>query len=400
MDLTLRVEVRMETLPMLYAALVQALSCHRHWLDARHLKTLAWMVSGLIQSEKISLEAWALRMPTRALLASTVRRFRRFLDNERIEVDALYGPLLAHALLEGGVPPTLYVALDTSLLWNSYCLVRLSLIYRGRAVPLVWKVLEHGSVCVSFETYQELVDQAAQGLFPFSCKVVLLADRGFADTELMDYLEDLGWHWRLRIKESFWVYRTGRQDRKISSIRLPQGNPLFWQQVQITQQRFGPVFLALGRPLNSRERWVVVSDEPTSLETFREYGLRFDIEEGFLDDKSNGFQLESSQIRSAAALTRLCLVLAVATLYLVSQGTKVVQQGLRRWVDPHWFRGHSYLKIGWHWVLRALTHGYELISEFFLSPDADPQPAMASQKQQRKRKRTQPRFKVTASKAA
>lgn len=389
----------METLPRLYAALVQALRCHDQWLDARHLKTLAWMVNGLIQSEKISLEAWALRVQGRARqVASTVRRFRRFLDNERIQVDALYGPLLAHALLEGGVPPTLYVALDTSLLWNSYCLVRLSLIYRGRAVPLVWKVLEHGSVSVSFETYQELVDQAAQRLFPFPCKVVLLADRGFADTELMEYLDELGWHWRLRIKESFWVYRAGQQDRQIRSIRLREGHPQFWQGVQITHQRFGPVYLALGRPFNSTQRWVVVSDEPTSVETFREYGLRFDIDEGFLDDKSNGFQLESSQIRSAAALTRLCLVLAVATLYLVCQGAQVVHQGLRRWVDAHWFRGHSYLKIGWHWVHRALSHGYTLITQFALSADPDPEPAMASKKQHLLR--TQPRFITPASKAA
>jgi hypothetical protein len=57
--------------------------------------------------------------------------------------------------------------------------------------------------------------------------------------------------------------------------------------------------------------------------------LRFDIEENFLDDKSNGFQLESFQIRDPAVLTRLCLVLAVATIFLVSQGTQVVERGDR-----------------------------------------------------------------------
>lgn len=96
-----------------------------------------------------------------------------------------------------------------------------------------------------------------------------------------------------------------------------------------------------------------MSDEPTDLQTFAEYGLCFDIEENFLDDKSTGFQLESSLIRSATALARLCLVLALTTLYLVSQGTEVVKQGQRLWVDPHWFRGQSSLKIGWKWVERA-----------------------------------------------
>jgi hypothetical protein len=49
-----------------------------------------------------------------------------------------------------------------------------------------------------------------------------------------------------------------------------------------------------------------------------------------LDDKSAGFDLESSEIRDANALSRLCLILAVATFYLVSTGTAVVEMG-RRW---------------------------------------------------------------------
>jgi hypothetical protein len=93
-----------------------------------------------------------------------------------------------------------------------------------------------------------------------------------------------------------------------------------------------------------------------------EYGLRFDIEENFLDDTSHGFQLESSLIRSAQALERWCLVLAITTLYVVSVGTLVVKQGKRRLVDPHWFRGSRYLKMGWHWVHDALNQGYELFT--------------------------------------
>jgi hypothetical protein len=104
----------------------------------------------------------------------------------------------------------------------------------------------------------------------------------------------------------------------------------------------------------------VISDEAAELKTLEEYGLRFDIEENFLDDKSNGFQLESSLIRSAKTLERLCFVLAMTTLYLVSVGTSVVNKGHRRLVDPHWFRGSSYLKIGWNWVNYALNRGYEL----------------------------------------
>jgi hypothetical protein len=57
------------------------------------------------------------------------------------------------------------------MLWDTYCLIRLSVIYRGRAVPLVWCVLQHGSAQGSFEAYKELLERAAL-LLPRRCKVV------------------------------------------------------------------------------------------------------------------------------------------------------------------------------------------------------------------------------------
>jgi len=83
---------------------------------------------------------------------------------------------------------------------------------------------------------------------------------------------------------------------------------------------------------------------------------------------------------------------------LVSVGTSVVQQGKRRLVDPHWFRGASYLKIGWHWVQYALTRCYALITTVYLSSEPDPELAMASKKQDAKRR--QSRFVFAYEEAA
>ena len=77
-----------------------------------------------------------------------MRRFRRWLDNDTIEVPTLYGPCMQQALV-GWFGKRLSVALDTSMLWNTYCIVRLSVIYRVRAIPLVWCVLAHGSATVA-----------------------------------------------------------------------------------------------------------------------------------------------------------------------------------------------------------------------------------------------------------
>ena len=143
---------------------LSVLSQHANWLDLRHRKTLAWMMVGLISSKTMSLGAWAPFVVSRAQYAqSIVRRFRRWLDNDRIKPQSLYGPLIEQALVSW-VGKRVYVALDTSMLWNTYCLMRLSVIYRGRAVPLVWQVIEHGSAAVAFETYKDLLEQAQEPL--------------------------------------------------------------------------------------------------------------------------------------------------------------------------------------------------------------------------------------------
>jgi hypothetical protein len=206
---------------------------------------------------------------------------------------------------------------------------------------------------------------------------VLQADRGFADTALMNHVRELGWHFQIRIKKSFLVYSNGRECN-VGGIPLQPGEALFLNNAYITGHKYGPVNLALACHPEDKERWYIVSDEPVDIETFQEYGNRFDIEENFLDDKSNGFQLEDTRIRSAEALERLCMVLAVATLYLVAQGVEVVRKGKRRSVDVHWFRGNSYLKIGWKWVKTALCKGLRLCCKLCLVGGSDPEPAIAS----------------------
>lgn len=367
----------MENSPRLYSELMALCGQPGQWKDVRHLQTMAWMMVGLIETGEVSLPAWVPFVRGRAQDAqSTQRRFRRWLGNRRIEVAPLYGPLIEQALREWG-PHTVYLALDTSMLWNQYCLIRLSVVYRGRAVPVVWEVIEHASSSVPHEAYAMLLD-AVPAVMPAGIRVVFLADRGFADTALLAHLRRLGWHFRVRLKAPFSVRRPGQPTCKVEDFALAPGRALFLHNVAITAEQFGPVSLAVARHTTTGEYWYIVSDEPTGVPTFKEYGRRFDSEENFLDDKSNGFQLESSLVRDAAALTRLCFVLAVATLYLVAQGTQVVRAHKRRWVDPHWLRGNSYLRIGWQWVKSALARGWELFATLHLSGTPDPDPSCAS----------------------
>jgi hypothetical protein len=344
------------------------------------------MVVALIQTGEVNLTRWLCHLPCRGCFAqSKQRRVRRWLRNARINVHRLYKPLIQAALAEWQ-EDSLYLSLDTSLFWDEYCLVRLAVVHRGRALPVVWRVMAHRSASVSFIDYREMLHQAV-GRLPQGVKVVLLADRGFIHTELMQAATtQLGWHYRIRLKSTTWLWRAGKGWCQLKAFHFKRGEALCLHHVKLHKlQAYGPVHLVVGRNNLNGELWAIVSDEKTTLHTFEQYGFRFDIEENFLDDQSNGWNIQKSEIRSVCALSRLWFILAIATLYVTAQGVAVVAVGKRRWVDTHWFRGNSYFRIGWEWVKTALECGWRLIRQVRFVANHDPHPAMASRKQHDKR---------------
>ncbi len=369
----------------LYDALKIWLGQDCRWAHLGHLTTCCWMVFALIQTGSVSLTKWTTYLPCRGRYAqSKQRRVRRWLGNSRINIHRLYKPLIQSALATWEAE-CLYLCLDTSLFWEEYCLIRLAVVYRGRSIPLAWRVLEHASASVSADTYQALLMQSAQYL-PSGVAVILLADRGFVHTRAMQTMRQLGWHYRIRLKSDTWLWRPGSGWCQPTSFHLARGKALCFHNVRLhLQEKYGPVHVILGRNNINGEFWAVVSDQPTCPKTFAEYGLRFDIEEGFLDDQTGGWNLQRSEIRSVTDLSRLWFILAVATLYVTAQGLDVVQAGRRRWIDTHWFRGNSYFRIGLEWTKAALLNGWQLIQQVCFTAYLDPEPAMASRRQHNKK---------------
>lgn len=371
----------LENTSHLHHRLIKFAGQYSKWSDLRHLGVMCWMMVGLIAEGKVNLTKWIDHVYTKAQIAqSTQRRFSRWVNNPRINPAKLYSPVVK-AVFASWRDPEIYLSFDTSMLRNEYCIIRICVVHLGRAIPIGWRVLKHQSSSVKIDTYQDLLKRVSK-LLPTSVKVVLLAERGFINAQLVRYVRQLGWHCRIRIKGKFWLYHPRRGWMRINQLKLARGEAQLIHNVRIHKHdSLTDIHLAIAWEDTSGEYWYIISTEPTTLPTFREYGLRFTIEENFLDDKSNGFNLENSKLRSAPALSRLCLVLAMTTLFLTAQGIEVVKNGQRRLVDPHWFRGSSYLKIGWSWVKKSLHHGLEFINVISLVTNTDPDPVKASLRQ-------------------
>ena len=95
------------------------------FVDKRHLTVISWIVTALLSSQSLNQGRWEPYVQSRAKQANSYqKRWSRFFQNGRVAVEMLYIPLILGAIQtwkEKG--ERLYLAIDTTVLWNQYCFV-------------------------------------------------------------------------------------------------------------------------------------------------------------------------------------------------------------------------------------------------------------------------------------
>jgi hypothetical protein len=335
----------------LHAELIGFLRQHCPVRDRRHLVLLGWMVVGLLLSETVCFDRWKTRLPlAHCLAASWQRRCQRWLANSRIDVEALYGPLVLWAIQHWqNQGHSLHLALDTTMLWNRCCVVVVSVVVHGRAIPLLWQTLEHPSASVSASVSIALLEKADQLLAGFGA-ITLLADRAFPCDELLSWFRGRSrWSYVMRLRGDTEIHGTaaplGCQVRK---LHLRRGQCRGFRGVRLWADGSQSVNLVIAHPtgLPVEEPWFLISNRSPDLDLVWSYEKRFCCEQLFRDQKSGVLHLADSGLRDPQRIDRLLLVVAIAVLASSLQGYALSLAGLRRQVDPHWKRGVSFLRIG------------------------------------------------------
>jgi len=367
--------------PHLYRQLLEQL---RQWIkpkDQRHLQGFAEVVAAVLQSESACLSRWLPYLSHRDCKArSHMERLTYFVHNEHICAQTFYAPLLKQ-FLQAFAGEALELTLDTSVLWDQFCLVEVCLIWGGRSISLSQVVLEHSSATVGFEQYQSVLETVLAVLPPNST-VTLLADRGFEHGELIRWLQRNNWSWVIRVKCDLQVTLSTGITWSVEQLLPPSEQAYLFQNVTV----LGHIacHLATAKVATANEAWAVLSDKPASLQTKALYGKRFGgIEPHFKDYKSAAFEVLRSHLRHAQALTCLFMLLDTASLIALVLGMLLVRLGQREWIDWHTQRGLSFLQLGLRELQRLCYQGQPLPSLEAL-PRCNPPAACAS-----KRKRDQ-----------
>jgi len=239
-----------------------------------------------------------------------------------LEVSTCFAPLLRWVVAwSDPACRHLALAMDASTLGQRFTLLLISVVVRGCAIPVAWRVVE-ATRPGAWRPHWEALFGHLQGSVPANWTVIVLADRGLYAHWVFTTLQALGWHPFLRIN------RHGHY-RPQSSLAF---RPLTQVVHRIGQRWAGPVvcFTTPARQLTCtllarwdagyREPWLVLTDLPATATDVAWYGLRAWIECGFKDSKRGGWHGEQTKMTNPARAERLWLALAVATLWTVSVG--------------------------------------------------------------------------------
>ncbi len=142
---------------------------------------------------------------------AAVKRISRLVHNERFKERRAAEAILDQALERLPVHGTIRLAIDWTIENDQYLLV-VSLVIGRRAIPLYWRAYEASVLKGRMKRYElsvikRVLTRVLKRVSPR--RVIVTADRGFADVELCDLLETFKIEYILRVKNSTKVYFQG-----------------------------------------------------------------------------------------------------------------------------------------------------------------------------------------------
>jgi len=238
------------------------------------------------------------------------------------DVTTCFGPLLAWVLTWWDpAERRLALAMDATTLGQRFTVLVISVVYRGCAIPVAWRVVaatEKGE----WRPHWEALFTSLQGTVPPDWAVLVCADRGLYARWLYRHIASLGWHPFLRINQGGLFRVQGHVRWRSLATTAPQPGQ-GWRGA-VTCFKTQPLACTLVARWDAphEEAWLIVTDLALEVADACWYALRAWIECGFKDTKSGGWHWDQIKMTDPDRAQRLWLAIAVATLWVLSAGSR------------------------------------------------------------------------------
>ncbi len=216
----------------------------------------------------------------------------------------------------------LALVLDATTLGQRFTVLALSVVYRGCAIPVAWKVVA-ATAPGAWKPHWLTLLTHLQASVPAGWTVIVLADRGLYADWLYHHIQHLGWHPFLRINRGGKFRRTAQSPYEWLRMLLPHVGTQWCGDVLCFKHRPLACTLLACWEADYAEPWLVITDLAPEQAQVCWYALRAWVECGFKDVKRGGWQWQHTRITEPARAERFWLALAVATLWAVSVGGHV-----------------------------------------------------------------------------
>src|SRR5215470_18199965 len=179
------------------------------WAHGHQLKAIGDFVAALIEQQTACQAQLARSFGNQE---AAVKRLSRLLHHERLDPRLLADAVLLQALHQLPRHGKVRLAIDWTIEDNQHLLV-VSLIVGRRAVPMYWRAYDAGVLKGRMKRYELAVIRRAVGRVIQAVgkrRVMVTADRGFADVALFSLLNELGMVFIMRVKAGTHVYVQGQ----------------------------------------------------------------------------------------------------------------------------------------------------------------------------------------------
>lgn len=244
---------------------------------------------------------------------------------EQVAVVSCFAPLLRWILSwwEPG-EHRLALAMDASNLSDRFTVLAISVVYRGCALPVAWAIVREGEKGSWKPEWIALFDSLI-GSVPVNWTVIVLADRGLYARWLYEHIQGLGWHPFLRINLRGKARPKGSDTYHWLATFAPVQGYTWSGQVRCFTEACSRLDCTLLAQWDGeyKDPWLVLTDLLPAQADVAWYGMRAWIECGFKDTKRGGWNWHHTKMQDPARAERHWLVMAVATLWVVSVGGQI-----------------------------------------------------------------------------
>lgn len=299
------------------------------WAHGHQLKAITTFVAQIIDKQTGCQAQLARGLGNQE---AAVKRLSRLLHNSRLAPKALADAVLRQALRQLPRHGKVRLAIDWTSEEQQHLLV-VSLIVGRRALPVYWRAYHSHVLKGRMQRYELAVVHRAVTRFVQavgSRRLIVTADRGFADVPLFELLQSLKVEFIIRVKGSTKVCLRGHwcklntlsfagntRRRNLGHLAYCESSPQrLWVSMSRARDRNGQWGI-----------WYLVSNRARRAGAMaEEYGHRFGCEEGFRDAKWwLGFS--RARVQAVAAWSRLFALFVLALLVVVSLSMRVLLRG-------------------------------------------------------------------------